>query len=80
MITKVDKADIPGRTCHYNNNVVREIQDFVDSGWDACEVNTAKYKNYRSANITYRNAIAILRAPVKAVVRSGRVFLVRNGN
>lgn len=77
MITKIEPRDIPGRACGYNNQVMREIEEFVESDWNACEVNTNKYKNAHSAYAAYRAAIRRMNAAVIAFERSGRLFMVR---
>jgi len=78
MITQIDRSDIPGRACVYNNMASREVEDFVATGWDACEVKAGKYKNIHSAVAAYRSAIKKLRVGVTAFERSERLFLVKD--
>ena len=77
MIRQIDINEIPGRACHFNNEVTREILDFYKSEWSAAEVDVGKYKSVHSAVAAYRKAIKDSKVNVVAFERSGRVFLVR---
>lgn len=77
MITKTEIKDIPGRASSYNEQVTKDVMEFFDSDWSACEVKTEKYKNVLSAANAYREAIKRARVGVTAITRGGRLFLIR---
>jgi len=77
MIKQIDVSDIPGRKVPYNNQVTLEVEQFHKSEWSACEVSTSKYKNVESARGAYNDAIRNAKVGVKAIVRDGRLFLIR---
>ena len=77
MIKKIESKDIPGRKNSRNEDVMRDVMEFVNSGWVACEVNTEKYKRVTSAFSSYKAAIKRLCVGVEAFTRVGRLFLVR---
>lgn len=70
MINEIAINDIPGRRSKFNNSVQNDVLHFHKSGWAACEVNTAHYKNYASAYRVYRKAVANLKVGVRSC--SGR--------
>ena len=77
MITKIEEKEIPGRACHFNNQVTQDVLDFHKSDWPACEVNIGKYKSVHSAQAAYRQAIKNANVGIIAIERSGRLFLLR---
>ena len=77
MIKQIEIKDIPGRACHFNNAVTRDVLDFHNSDYDAVEVDCGKYKNVNSACSAYRKAIKTANVNVIAFVRGDRLFLVR---
>ena len=77
MIKKVEIYDIPERATHYNSILSMDIKEFVQSGWEVCEVPVDKYKNIRSAYSSYNRAVQNLDAPVSVTSRHGRLFMMR---
>lgn len=77
MITKIDLEDLPGRATRYNNMVVQDIKDFMDSDWTVAEVATDKYKSVHSAVFSYRKAAQRLGGGCEVTERSGRCFLIK---
>lgn len=77
MIKKIESKDIPGRHNSRNEDVERDVMEFVNSDWSACEVNAEKYKRVTSAFSSYKAAIKRLRVGVEVFTRGGRLFLVR---
>lgn len=77
MINKIERSEIPGRACSYNNMVTAEVLQFHKSDWDACEVNIGKYKNAKSACAAYKAAIKKANVGVVPVMRGDRLFLIR---
>ena len=77
MIKQIEKRDIPGRRSKFNNQVERDIIEFFDSGWEACEVATDKYKSLLSAYNSYRVTAKRLNIGVGVFSREGRLFLAK---
>lgn len=77
MITKTEMKDIPGRASSYNEQVTKDVMEFFESDWSACEVKTEKYKNVMSAANAYKEAIKRAHVGVSAITRGGRLFLIR---
>ena len=78
MLRKINLEEMPARVS-YKNMLRQEIRDFLDSDWPAAEIDTAKYKNAYTAAHSYGVAAKRMGAPVIAVARNGRAFLVKEG-
>lgn len=73
MIRPIDPGEIPTRSRSKNE---REIQEFLDTGSKAGEVDL-EGRTLNSAAACYRVAIRRNNYPVKQVARDGRLYLLR---
>lgn len=74
MITKSDF--VPDRKWG-RNSVVKDIQEFLDSGWDCCEIGLGTYKDAYSCSCCYNTVAKRMKFPVKVCVRDKRVYMTR---
>ena len=78
MIRRIDRENVPNRDRRKYNTVTKDIVDFHNSDWEACEVDTTHYKTAASCVSTYACAIKRNHVAVSAIIRDNRVYLVRN--
>lgn len=78
MFKEICINEIPKDASRRRNPVVSdEIEKFLDSGFEACELEVGRFKTRNSASTTFRNAVRRGNYPVRVVSRSNRLFLVR---
>ena len=75
-IRQVALSDIPRRK-KTPSNLLRELEQFIDSGWEACEVETRQYKNPQICRTTYYKAIQRYGFRIRVMMVDDRVFLIR---
>lgn len=76
MITEISPNDIPGRR-YKDCKLQKDIMQFVNSDWPACEVDIQNYKTVNSARIAYSKSVKRLNVNVDTITRNGRLFLVK---
>ena len=77
MVKQINLSDIPEKKMSKAPVVKEDIERFINSGWDACEVDCKEYKNVSSAMGTYQTVIKRLGVNAKAIMRGKRLYLVR---
>lgn len=56
----------------------KDVEEFIKSGWDACEVDVSRYKNANSANSSIRRAIKEKGYhDIQLVLKEGKIYLVK---
>lgn len=75
MIKQINIDDIPGII--KRNNAMLDVEEFIRSNMDSCEVISNEKTNVDSLWSAYYNAVQKLNCRVKVVRRKGRVFLVK---
>lgn len=78
MITEVKDKKAEFR--QYGKSQARkDIEDFRDSGWDACEIDISRYSDITSAHATYCRMLKVYYngIDIKASRRNGRLYLIR---
>lgn len=76
MIKEISLNEIPGRR-YKDCKLQKDIMQFVNSDWSACEVDTSGYTGANSARNAYRKCAMRLNVNVDVLSRSGMVFLVK---
>lgn len=76
MITKVELKDVPPAR-YEKRKVVPQIREFMESNWDACEVDTSEYKSVQSAYSAFYNAVKRHNYPIAVRQRGNRIYLVK---
>ena len=76
MIKEIKIEDIPGRKI-IRDTIIPQIEDFMKSDWNACEVEIGKYKSAASAKSAWNKAIKACHYAIDAVTRQERLFLIK---
>lgn len=80
MFRKVDSIPIPQRTqerYHEKNDIRAVIEDFIDSGYEAAELDASSYANARSCAVSFAKAASECDYPVSILRRDCQVFIRR---
>ena len=77
MIKQVDLSEI-SRSRRYHD-VWSNICEFIESGWDACEIDIQRYSTPETARQTYASTITRkhLSEAVKPTVANEKLYLVK---
>ncbi len=76
MITQIAVDQIPDKRS--DETVIKgQIEQFLKSDWDACEIDTSHYSSINAVYTAYYNEIKRKSYPCKVARRSNRVFLIR---
>lgn len=54
-----------------------DVKKFMESDWEACEVDYSHYKGIRTASTAYANAAKKLGADIRVSERKGKLYLVK---
>ena len=76
MMKKIAVTDIP-RSTRPTMKLQAQIEEFVRSGWDACEIDTRHYCSAISCRNAWNTAIQRSHRTLVAIIRNGRVFVLR---
>ena len=78
MILPVTKEEYDALTRKpYNTAVAHDIEEFIASDAEVCEVKTDGYKNARSCATSYSGSAKRMNVGVIVTYRRGRVFLLK---
>lgn len=74
MIKYISINDIPKKN---HGRIIDEIEEFLSSGKDACEVVSSANKEPGSVYCTYVSAVRRYKYPLKVIRRNNRIFLAQ---